>query len=139
MSVLLAPDVLVNASVAPGTPPERVAQAILGGKRGKPKTSNWVLTTTEAMLRAHPDFKKDAVTAQIALIRNLCTVVDVQDPPSDWDKALILSSKAAGLKRVVTDHPDLADTEQDGIDFVSSETFMLESAMPPPPPPGPGR
>jgi hypothetical protein len=36
----------------------------------------------------------------------------------------------------MTDHPDLADkTEVDGIQFLSTEAWLLEATTPPPPPP----
>jgi hypothetical protein len=50
---------------------------------------------------------------------------------------LVASARAAGYKRVVTDHPDLADkVEEDGIEFLSSEAWLFEQTLPPPPPPG---
>ncbi len=138
VDILLAPDVFVNASVAAGTPPEHIARRVLGRPGEKPKTTRWVMTWTRAILSKVPDFKAEAVEAQMKTIEGLLDIVEVQDatPEGDWVKGLVASAKAAGLKRVVTDHPDLADkTEVDGITFVSSDAWLVEQTTPPPPPP----
>jgi hypothetical protein len=36
---------------------------------------------------------------------------------------------------VITDHPDLVDKEASGVEFMSTEAFLLELMTPPPPPP----
>ena len=140
MSILLGPDVYVNASVAgTGLAPEQVVNRVLGNKERRQKTTAWVLTRAEAMLRAHPTFKKDAIEPQMKLIRDLVDVVDVKEelPVDDWPAALVASAKATGVSRVVTDHPDLADkAEVDGIEFLSSDAWLIEQQTPPPPPPG---
>jgi len=138
VDILLAPDVFVNASVAPGTPPEHIARRVLGKPGDKPKTTRWVMTWTRALLSKTPGFKADAVDAQMKTIEGLCDIVELQDktPEGDWVKGLVASAKAAKLKRVVTDHPDLADkTEVDGVAFLSSEAWLVEQTTPPPPPP----
>jgi len=137
VDILLGPDVFVNASVALGSPPEQVIKRVLGKPGAKHKTTEWVLGRVEAMLGAVPSFKKEAVGQQMSLIRNLVDVVKIdKDPGEPWDKGLVASAKAAGYKRVITDHPDLADkTEVDGILFVSSDAWLVEQTTPPPPPP----
>lgn len=138
LDILLGPDVFVNASVALGSPPEQVARRVLGKPGAKPKTTKWVLSWTKALLDKAPGFKHEAVTAQMKTIEGLMEVVDVKDkvPEGDWVKGLVASAKAAGYKRVVTDHPDLADkTEVDGVQFVSTEAWLVEATTPPPPPP----
>lgn len=137
MDILLGPDVFVNASVALGSPPEQVVKRVLGKPGARHKTTEWVLGRVEAMLSAVPSFKKEAVGQQMSLIRNLVDVVKVPGEPGEqWDKGLVASAKAAGYKRVITDHPDLADkTEVDGILFVSSDAWLVEQTTPPPPPP----
>ena len=72
------------------------------------------------------------------LIRDLVETVPLKKEfdANAWVDALVASAKAAGVKRVVTDHPDLADkTEVDGIEFLSSDAWMIEQTTPPPPPP----
>lgn len=138
LDILLGPDVFVNASVAAGTPPEHIARRVLGKPGAKPKSTNWVMAWTRALLAKAPGFKADAVDAQMKTIEGLLDVVEVKEktPEGDWVKGLVASAKAAGLKRVVTDHPDLADkTEVDGIAFLSSEAWLVEQTTPPPPPP----
>lgn len=134
---LLAPDVFVNASVALGSAPEQVTRRVFG-RPEKPRTTPWVLRWIETLLAKTPDFKHEAVEAQMKTIRALCEVADmaaVKDE-SDWVKGLVASAKATGYKRVVTDHPDLADkAEVDGVFFLSSDAWLLEAQMPPPPPP----
>lgn len=139
VKILLAPDVYVNASVAgTGLAPEQVVNRVLGNKSMKQRTTDWVLDRAHAMLEAHPTFKKEAVEPQMKLIRDLVEVVPLKKEfdANAWVDALVASAKAAGVKRVVTDHPDLADkTEVDGIEFLSSDAWMIEQQTPPPPPP----
>jgi hypothetical protein len=140
MDVLLAPDVFVNASVSLGSPPEQVVQRVLGRKKGKSKTSEWVLARVRHMLSSVPEFKKAAVDEQLTLIRSMLEVLpsDQSYAPGEWEQALCAAAKQAGVTRVVTDHPDLLEHESsDGIEFVSTDTFLIELAMPPPPPPAP--
>lgn len=142
MDIILAPDVYVNASVALGTPPEQVVQRVLGKHKGESKTSEWVLDRVRAMLSALPAFKHDAVQEQLGLIRGLVQIVPTSTTfaPELWEAALVDTAKAAGAKRVVTDHPDLLAKESvDSIEFVSSEQWLFEFTMPPPPPPPPTR
>lgn len=137
MDILLAPDVYVNASVAPGTPPDAVVQRVLGKHTGESKASEWVLSRVAKMLGALPDFKPDAVEGQLKLIRSMVQVLPKPDATAGdvWQEGLVASAKAAGVRRVITDHPDLLAVESaDGIDFLSSETWLVEVAMPPPPP-----
>jgi len=142
MDILLAPDVYVNASVAPGTPPDAVVQRVLGKHTGQSKASEWVLSWVAKMLGSLPDFKPDAVEGQLTLIRSMVQVLPTPDAAAGdgWKAALVASAKAAGAKRVITDHPDLLAVESaDGIDFISCEAWLLEVAMPPPPPPPAGK
>jgi hypothetical protein len=134
--IVLAPDIYVNASVALGSPPEQVARRILDANRTPTKTSEWILARVQQMLRALPEFRDGAVEAQLALIRGLVEIVTLPDLPAEqWAPALIATARAAGARRVVTDHPDLlALGEDDGIEFMSSEAYLVESATPPPPP-----
>lgn len=137
MDFILGPDVFVNASLAPGSPPDRVAQRTLG-REPKPRVGGWVLARIEAMLAAVPDFKKDAIGPQMELIGRFVERVDVpgEHAPDAWKEALAATAKAAGAQRVVTDHPDLADVaEFDGVEFLSTEAWLLEQEIPPPPPP----
>lgn len=139
MDVLLAPDVFVNASVALGSPPEQVVQRVLGRQKGgKAKTTEWVLARVRHMLSSVPEFKKDAVDQQLSLIRSMMEVMaDGNDSfaPGEWELALVAAAKQAGANRVVTDHPDLLEHEvTDGVEFVSTEAFLLELVMPPPAP-----
>lgn len=135
MDVVLAPDVFVNASVALGSPPDHVVRRVLGGT-AKAKTSAWVLQTVEAMLRKAPGFKADAVDPQMNTIKSLVELVEAQGAAEgSWAPALVALAKAAGVTRVVTDHPDLADQDTvDGVEFLSSDAWLVERAMPPPPP-----
>ena len=137
VDVILAPDVYVNASVAPGTPPDRVVQRVLGQHKGESRSSAWVLERIESMLRAIPQFRAEAITQQLALIRSYVKIVEGVDgfAADAWGKALSATAKAAGLERVVTDHPDLLKLEsQDGVEFISSEAWLLEATTPPPVP-----
>jgi hypothetical protein len=135
MDVVLAPDIYVNASVALGSPPEYVVRRALGGA-SKPKASTWVMERVESMLRAIPEFKDGAVERQMTTIRDLVDVVPTEEFfIEDWDKALVGLANAAGVGRVVTDHPDLlASKAQAGVEFVSSDNWLGEQATPPPPP-----
>lgn len=138
MDSLLGPDVFVNASVAAGTPPEHVVRRVLGKPGKKPKTTEWVLDRVRAMLAAVPGFKPEAIDPQMKLIRDLVEIVPMEKAPGPdaWEKGLVASAKATGLKRVITDHPDLADkTEVEGVLFISSEAWLVEQTTPPPPPP----
>ncbi|MCB9612137.1 MAG: hypothetical protein H6721_29490 [Sandaracinus sp.] len=138
--ILLAPDVFVNASVALGSPPEHVVRRVLGGSK-KAKSAEWILARVEAILGKVDAFKKDALTAQMSTIRGLVEIVDPKKEfgPDAWADALVAIAKAAGAKRVITDHPDLADqSEVDGVEFLSSDAWLVEVTTPPPPPP-PGK
>lgn len=140
VDVLLAPDVFVNASVALGSAPDQVVQRALGRRKGQAKTTEWVLARVRHMLAAVPEFKKEAVDQQVALIRSLVDVLDTSEQfaPGEWERALVAGAKRANAKRVITDHPDLLDRENaDGIEFVSTEAFLIELTTPPPPPPPP--
>ena len=140
MNVMLAPDVYVNASVALGSPPEKVVQRVLGKHKGQTQVSEWVLARVHHMLSALPAFKPDAVTEQLQLIRTLVQVQSdgAEFAPGEWEGALVDAAKRAGVTRVVTDHPDLLSKEQSGgIEFVPTEAFLLELMTPPPAPPLP--
>lgn len=137
MEFILAPDIYVNASVALGSPPEQVVRRVFASRRHGNKTSEWVLARVRQMLTALPDFKSDAVDAQVELIRGLVQIVSLsgEPGPTDWGAALIATARAAGAGRVVTDHPDLLEVEErEGIEFMSSEAWLLEAATPPPAP-----
>ncbi len=134
---ILGPDVYVNASVALGSPPEHVIRRVLGPNKKKTKTTAWILARIEAMLSNLDAFKPDAVARQMDTIRQFVEVVaeDLDHGPDAWVDALVGAAKACGAQRVITDHPDLADkTEVDGIEFLSSEAWLLEQTTPPPPP-----
>jgi hypothetical protein len=141
VDIVLGPDVYVNASVAVGSPPDKVVQRVLGQKKGQSQTTPWVLDRVAAMLgalTASGVFKKEAIEQQVGLIKQLVTVVDekTKHGPDDWAPALAAAAKLANAKRVVTDHPDLLAKEKlDGIEFISCEEWLVEQAMPPPPPP----
>lgn len=135
VDIILAPDVFVNASVAPGTAPDRVVQRVLGQHKGESRASEWVFARIESMLRAMPEFRDEAVAQQLKLIRSLVIAVPGVDgfDAEAWDQALSATAKAAGVGRVVTDHPDLLRIEsRDGIEFISSENWLLEATTPPP-------
>ncbi len=137
MDIMLAPDVYVNASVAPGTTPAHVVQRVLGHHKGETKATEWVLARTAAILAAIPEFRSEAVDGQIQLIREYVEVLkDAKEyPPDAWEQAMVASAKAAGAHRVVTDHPDLLQRENsDGIEFISTEAWLLEATTPPPVP-----
>lgn len=135
---ILAPDVYVNASVAGvGLPPERVAQRFLVDNRGKTKSTPWILKRVAEMLTAHPDFLDDHVRPQIQTIRQSVDLIeDPLEAGSDaWEEALVGAAKAAGVNRVITDHPDLlAKDGRDGVEFISCENWLVEEGTPPPPP-----
>jgi hypothetical protein len=135
MDVVLAPDIYVNASVSLGSPPEHVVRRALGGL-ARAKVSEWVLERVESMLGALPDFKDDAVARQMTTIRGLVEVVQTDEFfIEDWGKALVALAKAADVSRVLTDHPDLlANGPRQGVEFVSSDNWLVEQATPPPPP-----
>ena len=137
MDVVLAPDIYVNASVALGSPPEHAVRRAFGGP-GKPKASSWVIERVESMLHAIPEFKSDAVAQQMTTIQSLVEVVETGEFfIEDWEKALVALAKAAGVGRVLTDHPDLlAFKTLEGVEFVSSDNWLGEQATPPPPPVG---
>jgi len=88
------------------------------------------------MLHALPEFKDEAVAAQMKTIRALVEIVETGSHfIEDWDEALTALAKAAGLHRVLTDHPDLLALKRaNGIEFVSSDRWLAEQATPPPPP-----
>jgi hypothetical protein len=135
IDVILAPDVYVNASVAPGTPPDRVVQRVLGEHKGESKAGGWVMARIESMLGALPQFRHEAVRAQVDLIRSFVKVLPgLEDFPNDaWEKALVATAKSAGVKRVITDHPDLLRAESSGgIEFISTEAWLVEATLPPP-------
>ncbi len=136
MDVLLAPDVFVNASVALGSPPDKVVQRVLGGKNGKAATTPWILERVAAMLSAVPEFKKEAVDKQVELIKSLVDVLEVagEHAAEDWRGALLAAAKEATARRVITDHPDLLEEDDAAVEFISTEAWLLEQAMPPPPP-----
>ncbi|MFW6052152.1 MAG: hypothetical protein ACODAU_13320 [Myxococcota bacterium] len=139
LDVILAPDVYVNASVAGvGLPPERVAQKVLGARRGECKSTPWILKRVAEMLTAHPDFKNDMLRQHIQTIRESVDLIDdpQEQPPDAWEQALTAAAKAAGASRVITDHPDLLAKESSGgVEFLSCEAWLLEEGTPPPPPP----
>jgi hypothetical protein len=136
VDVLLAPDVYVNASVALGSPPDKVVQRILGQHKGETSTTRWILKRVEAMLSSIPEFKPDAVRGQLEIIMGLVRIVEeeAEHGPDEWQTALLAAAKAAGAKRVITDHPDLLEVDDDSVDFVSTEAWLIEQSMPPPPP-----
>ena len=137
MDIILAPDVYVNASVAPGTAPDLVVQRVLGQHRGESAATEWILARVAAILSALPAFKHDAVKGQVDLIRSFVKVVPGAESlgPDAWTDALVASAKAADVTRVVTDHPDLLKVESaEGVDFLATEAWLLEVTTPPPVP-----
>jgi hypothetical protein len=137
VDIILAPDVYVNASVAPGTAPDLVVQRVLGLHKGESKASDWVLSRVEGILQAIPEFRHEAVRRQMELIRSFVQIVPGVNgyEPHAWEQAMVATAHAAGVQRVVTDHPDLLQKEtSQGIEFISSETWLLEATMPPPMP-----
>lgn len=139
MDIILAPDVYVNASVAPATTPDRVVQRVLGQHKGESKATEWILGRVAAMLGQLPAFKGEAVQGQVNLIRSFVQVVPGAESfkQDAWADALVASARAAGVSRVVTDHPDLLKLENSrGVEFLSTEAWLVEVTTPPPPPPG---
>jgi hypothetical protein len=139
VDIILAPDVYVNASVAPGSAPDRVVQRVLGQHRGESKATEWILARVAAILSALPAFKHDAVQGQVDLIRSFVKVVPGAESlgADAWTDALVASAKAADVTRVVTDHPDLLKVENEGgVEFVATEAWLLEVTTPPPVPGG---
>jgi hypothetical protein len=137
IDLLLAPDVYVNASVALKSPPEQVVQRVLGRHKGSAPASPWILARVEQMLKAIPEFKDEAIEPQLRTIRDHVKLVDESGDygPDAWDEALVAAAKEAGVARVITDHPDLLEKETvDGVDFISTESWLVEQSMPPPPP-----
>jgi hypothetical protein len=137
MEIILAPDIYVNASLALGSPPEQVVRRVLGARKGGSKTSEWILERVQHMLQAVPEFKGDAVHAQVDLIRGLVQIVALphNHPADAWADALVATARAAGAVRVITDHPDLLQLEAVGdVEFMSSEAWLVEAATPPPAP-----
>lgn len=135
MDVVLGPDVFVNASVALGSPPEQVVRRLLGDGKRAP-TSTWVVSRIEGILRSIPSFREEAVEPQMDMIDKLTKLIDeTEHGPDEWRDALVALAKAAGVERVVTDHPDLAEHDPvDGVEFISTEGWLLEETTPPPPP-----
>ena len=134
--VILGPDIYVNASVALGSPPEQVARRVLRDKTHG-ATTEWILARVRQMLARVPGFKDEAVEGQLSLIRDLVQVISESQnhDPEAWEEALVAAAKLAGVRRVITDHPDLLELENSqGVEFISSEAWLLESATPPPPP-----
>lgn len=138
MDVLLAPDVYVNASVALGSPPEKVVQRLFSSGKHRGTATPWIMERVRAMLSAVPEFKPDAVEAQVSRIESLVAVVkDARSfEPDEWEQALAEAAKKASTDRVITDHPDLLALNSSTVEFVSTEAWLLEQAMPPPPPAG---
>jgi hypothetical protein len=137
VDIILAPDVYVNASVAPGTAPDLVVQRVLGQHRGESAATEWILARVAAILSALPAFKHDAVKGQVDLIRSFVKVVPGAEAlgADAWTDALVASAKAANVTRVVTDHPDLLKVESaEGVDFLATEAWLLEVTTPPPVP-----
>jgi hypothetical protein len=137
MNVVLGPDVFVNASVAPGSDPDKVAVRTLGGGR-KVKVTPWILAQVKTMLGKVPQFKPELVEQQIERVRAVVEVLEEKTthPAGAWAKALASAAKAAGVAFVVTDHPDLiAQGAEAGIDFITTENYLVDLAVPPPPPP----
>ena len=89
----------------------------------------------EGILAAIPEFRHEAVRRQMELIRSFVQVVPGVSgfDANAWEQALVASARAAGVQRVVTDHPDLLQKEtSQGIEFISTETWLLEATTPPP-------
>jgi hypothetical protein len=110
---------------------------VLGKHKGQCGISDWVLQRVSQMLAAIPEFKEDAVRTQVDLIRGLVKPVSVSGDfgPGAWEEALVALAKAAGASRVVTDHPDLLEKDSvDGVEFLSTEAWLLEATTPPPMP-----
>lgn len=138
MDVLLAPDVYVNASVALGSPPEKVVQRLFGKRNAKVAATPWIMERVRAMLAAIPEFRPDALDAQIKQIQGLVSVAadDGVFGPDAWEDALVAAAKGAKAERVITDHPDLLALASPAVEFISTESWLFEQSMPPPAPPG---
>ena len=128
----------VNASVALGSPPEQVVQRVLAKHKNQTKTTAWILKRVATMLGNIPEFKPDAIRHQIEVIRQYVLLMEGapdEHPPDAWTEALVAAAKQAEVTRVVTDHPDLADKDEvDGIEFLSTEAWLVEQTTPPPAP-----
>ncbi|MDH5491919.1 MAG: hypothetical protein OEY14_08190 [Myxococcales bacterium] len=133
MDFIIGPDVYVNASVALGSPPEHVTRRALGGNE-KQRTSEWIMQRVEAMFRSIPSFKEESVGPQMQTIRSLVEIVDQTEfAPEAWQEALICAAKAAGVERIVTDHPDLVELDEaEGIEFMTTDGWLVEQTLPPP-------
>jgi hypothetical protein len=136
VKAIIGPDVYVNASVAAGSTPQRVVQRVIEEHKGETATTQWILDRVEAMLAAHPVFVKEAIPKQMEVIRDLVRLVEAEGEfgAAEWEQALVAAAKAAGVERVITDHPDLVDKEGTGVEFMSTEAWLIEASMPPPPP-----
>ena len=138
--LLLGPDIIVNASVALGSPPDQVVKRVFAKPDPKAKTTDWVISRISGMLSSIPSFKPESLEPQMKLIAGLFDVTDLEEEfgPDAWVDALVASAKAVDVTRVITDHPDLADKDEvDGIEFMSSDAWLIEQTTPPPPPPTP--
>jgi len=136
VDVIPAPDIFVNASVTQETAPDHAIRRLLS-EPGKVKSTDWILGRVSAMLTASGQFVEERVTEQVELIRSFVEIVEVggEFDEDDWGAALGAAASAAGVGRVMTDHPDLlAANETSEIDFVSSEAWLVEQTTPPPPP-----
>lgn len=137
LDVILSPDVYVNASIAPKTPPEQVVQRVLAKHKGECGITKWILARVQQMLKAVPEFKDEAIKPQLQTIIDHTKVIEEseQHPADDWVTALLAAAKGAGVQRIVTDHPDLLEKDTvDGIEFISTEAWLVEQTTPPPPP-----
>lgn len=136
VDVIPAPDIFVNASVTQETAPDHAVRRLLS-EPGKVKSTEWILSRVSAMLIASGQFVEEKVHEQVELIRSFVEVVplDQDFEEDDWSGALSAAAGAAGVGRVMTDHPDLlAANESSEVDFVSSEAWLVEQTTPPPPP-----
>ncbi len=90
------------------------------------------------MLVASGHFIENRVDEQMGLIRGLVEIVPVKVDfdIENWGEALKVAAEASGVVRVVTDHPDLLALSggEQGIDYVSSDAWLVEQTTPPPPP-----
>jgi hypothetical protein len=136
VDLVLAPDIFANASVAPGTDPDRVIQKTIGAGQ-KVKATPWILERVRAILYNVPSFKREALDQHMTLIGSLIEAVNdpTEHGPDAWLPALVAAAKIAQATRVITDHPDLIGKTESGVDFISSENFLVELALPPPLPP----
>jgi len=136
VKAIIGPDVYVNASVAGGSSPQRVVQRVIEEHKGEAATTQWILDRVEAMLNAHPIFVAEAIPQQMGVIRDLVRLVEDEGKhgAAEWETALVAAAKAAGVQRVITDHPDLVNKEHADVEFMSTEAWLIEASMPPPPP-----